>query len=201
MAKPEWVVFDLGKVLVDFDYALVGNRLRARSNRVLTDAELRLDRSALLTEYETGRISTLEFFRRVQELTGYQGTLEQFAVDFGDIFFAIDQMIAWHANLRLRGFRTCIFSNTNELAVRHIRSAFPFFAGFDAYIYSHEVGAMKPDAAIYEAVERAAGCHGDALLYIDDRPENVAAGKSRGWRTILQQHPSDTIRKAAEFGV
>jgi FMN phosphatase YigB (HAD superfamily) len=201
MDAVEVVVFDLGKVLVDFDYSLVASRLRAKTDVALEEVAVRLDRSPLLVEYETGRIDTPEFFRRVQELTGYRGTLNDFASDFGDIFFAIDEMIAWHARLRERGIPTFIFSNTNELAVRHIRSAFPFFSGFDAYIYSHEVGAMKPDAKIYEAVERVTGRKGGQILYIDDKPENVAAGQARGWRTILQENPAATLEQARTLGL
>lgn len=201
MATPEIVVFDLGKVLVDFDYSIVANRLRARAAAPLDAVAARLDQSPLLVEYETGRISTAEFFRRVQQLTGYQGTLDDFAVEFGDIFFPIDEMIAWHGELRARGIPTFIFSNSNELAVRHIRSAFPFFSGFDAYIYSHEVGAMKPEAKIYEAVETVTGRRGDAILYIDDRAENVAAGAARGWRVIQHVEPATTLRQAAAHGV
>jgi len=149
MANPEVVVFDLGKVLVDFDYSLVTKRLQTHAPAVTGSAPPRLDQSPLLVEYETGRITTSEFFQRVKALTGYTGVLDDFAVDFGDIFFAIEEMIAWQISLRERGVPTFIFSNTNELAVRHIRSKFPFFGGFDAYIYSHEVGAMKPAAEIY----------------------------------------------------
>jgi HAD superfamily hydrolase (TIGR01509 family) len=201
MATPEIVVFDLGKVLVDFDYSIVANWLRARAAAPLEAVAARLDQSPLLVEYETGRISTAEFFRRVQQLTGYQGSLDDFAVEFGDIFSPIHEMIAWHGELRTRGIPTFIFSNTNELAVRHIRSAFPFFSGFDAYVYSHEVGAMKPEAKIYEAVETVTGRRGDAILYIDDRAENIAAGAARGWRVIQHVEPAKTLKQAAAHGL
>lgn len=201
MSAPEVVVFDLGKVLVDFDYALVANRLRARTSISLEDVVALLDQSPLLVEYETGRISTPEFFQRVQLLTGYQGKLGDFAVEFGDIFSPIDEMIAWHGELRTRGIPTFIFSNTNELAVRHIRSVFPFFNGFDAYVYSHEVGAMKPEAKIYEAVEAVTGRRCEAILYIDDKPENIAAGAARGWRVIQHVEPATTLKQAAAHGL
>lgn len=200
MTKPEVVVFDLGKVLVDFDYSLIATRIQSRTTQKLESKTLRLDQSALLVDYETGRIDTDTFFAEVQQLTGYAGSFEEFAVDFGDIFFAIDEMIEWHASLRQRGIRTYIFSNTNELAVRHIHSAFPFFGNFDAYVYSHEVGAMKPASAIYEAVEKTTGKAGGQILYIDDKPENIAAGAARGWHTILQQHPAETIKQAQAHG-
>ena len=201
MAIPEVVVFDLGKVLVDFDYSLVANRLRARTQLQLAEIAVRLDRSPLLVEFETGRIETEEFFRRVVQLTGYNGTLAEFAVEFGDIFSPIPEMIDWQSRLRSRGVPTFIFSNTNELAVRHIHSAFPFFGGFDAYIYSHEVGVMKPDARIYEAVEAVTRRRRDAILYVDDRPENIAAGAARGWRTIQHVTPAASLQSAREYGL
>lgn len=200
MANPEIVVFDLGKVLVDFDYSLVANRLQSKSAKSIGDVAARLDKSTLLIEYETGRINTEEFFDRVRSLTGYTGSLNEFAVAFGDIFSPIHDMIAWHGSLRKRGVRTFIFSNTNELAVNHIRSAFPFFGGFDAYVYSHEVGAMKPDARIYETVESVTGCTGEQILYIDDKPENIATGKQRGWHAIEHVEPAATLRRAADLG-
>jgi HAD superfamily hydrolase (TIGR01509 family) len=200
MSKPEVVVFDLGKVLVDFDYSLVANRLKARSTADIGAVAARLDQSTLLVEYETGRISTDQFFAQIRKLTGYDGTLEEFAVAFGDIFSPIEEMIEWQATLKSRGVPTFIFSNTNELAVRHITGAFPFFGGFDAYVYSHEVGSMKPDAKIYEAVEAATNRSGKQILYIDDKIENFEGGRSRGWHTIHHVTPGETLAQAAVHG-
>ena len=106
-------------------------------------------------------------------------------------------MIALHAELRRRGIPTYIFSNTNDLAVEHIRRNFPFFKNFDGYIYSYEVGAMKPDAKIYEALEKLAGRRGADIVYLDDRPENVAGGAARGWQAILHETPEKS-RAAVE---
>ena len=50
---------------------------------------------------------------------------------------------------------------------------------------------MKENSG-YEALEKLAGRHGADILYIDDRPENVAAGAARGWRTILHETPEKT---------
>lgn len=201
MNRPEIVVFDLGKVLVDFDYTLVAKRLQKKSTNDIGSVAARLDESELLVDYETGRMSTGEFFATIQKLTGYTGTLEEFAVAFGDIFSPIDEMIAWQAKLTSQGVPTFIFSNTNELAVRHITSAFPFFGGFDDYIFSHEVGSMKPDAKIYEAVETASGKSGTEILYIDDKLENIEGGRSRGWRAIHHQDPGRTLKLACEHGL
>lgn len=189
---PEAVVFDLGKVLVDFDYERVAARIANRGGPALT-AAVRIETTPLLVAYETGRMSTDEFYEAVRERTGYTGTSEEFATDFGDIFSPIDEMISFQAALRERGIPTFIFSNTNELAIRHIRRQFPFFAGFDHYVLSYEVGAMKPDEAIYAEVERVTGRRGEQILYLDDRPENIATGSARGWQTIEHRSAPETL--------
>jgi FMN phosphatase YigB (HAD superfamily) len=51
---------------------------------------------------------------------------------------------------------------------------------------------MKPDARIYEVAERGTGRRGADILYLDDRPENVAAGLARGWRAVLHERPEKT---------
>jgi len=52
---------------------------------------------------------------------------------------------------------------------------------------------MKPDARLYEVVERLSGCRGAELLYIDDLPRNIEAGRARGWQVILQEQPETTL--------
>ena len=96
---------------------------------------------------------------------------------------------------------TYIFSNTNELAVSYIRRAFPFFANFNGYILSYEHGAMKPDAKLYEVVEQQSGHSQSEILYLDDRPENIAAGAARGWRVILQESPEQTRAVVESLGL
>jgi HAD superfamily hydrolase (TIGR01509 family) len=191
--KPEKiVVFDLGKVLVDFDYSIAIPRIVAHSTLTLAGIKIFFFHSHLLVDYESGRLTRLEFFEQARQATGFRGTMEEFGEFFADIFTAIPPMIEIHAELHRRGVPTYIFSNTNDLAIEHVRRSFPFFRDFDGYIFSYEVKAMKPDAKMYEALEKLARRRGADIVYLDDRPENVAAGAARGWRTILHETPEKT---------
>jgi FMN phosphatase YigB (HAD superfamily) len=186
------VVFDLGKVLVDFDYSIAARKVTARSAKSLPDLISILSSSSLIVQYESGAITRREFFEQIRDAVGFQGDLAEFGGYFADIFTEIQPMIALQAELRGRGFRTYIFSNTNDLAIEHVDRNFPFFKNFHGYVYSCEVGAMKPDAKIYEAMEKVCGCSGADIIYLDDRPENVQAGLARGWRAILHETPEKT---------
>jgi glucose-1-phosphatase len=189
---PPVFIFDLGKVLVDFDYSIAARKLAARSAKSPVDLHAFLGASPLLLDYESGLLTREGFFKAISSHIAYAGDLEEFGGYFADIFSEIPPMISLHAELRQRGFKTYIFSNTNDLAIEHIRRNFPFFQNFDGYLYSYEVGAMKPQPKIYEAMESLSGQRGADLIYIDDRPENIAAGKERGWRAILHETPEKT---------
>ena len=181
---PKIVVFDLGKVLVDFDYIIAARRIAARA--ALPPGEIKdlLMHTPWLVRYETGRMTRTELFDEVCRTAGFRGTIKEFSEFFADIFTPIPPMIELHATLRQQGIPTYIFSNTNDLAVEHIRRNFPFFARFDGYIFSHEIGAMKPDAKMYEALERLAGRRSGEIFYLDDRAENVAAGAGAAGRSF-----------------
>lgn len=198
---PEVVVFDLGKVLVDFDYSIAGRRIASRAALGAKAVKEFIDHSPLLFRYETGRMTRREFFEAVCEATGFHGTLDEFANFFADIFTEIPPMVRWHGRLSKQGIPTYIFSNTNDMAVEHIRRNFPFFSNFDGYIYSYEVRAMKPQREIYEALEKMAGVSGRDILYLDDRLENVQAGTQRNWQVIHQVTPDESLRLAAQLGL
>jgi len=198
---PSVVVFDLGKVLLDFDYSIAGKRIAAQARLSSPEVQRFLDHSPLLYRYETGLMTRQEFFDEVCRATGFNGSLDEFAEFFADIFTEMPEMTAAQAKLRRAGVASYIFSNTNDLAIQHIRARFPFFSNFDGYILSYEVRCMKPDAGIYEALEAMSGRRGGEILYLDDREENIRAGAARGWQVIHQTDVEKSLAAIRETGL
>lgn len=190
---PKAVVFDLGKVLINFDYGRAAEALAPLTRIDAASIRQLIDQSPLLNQFETGLISFDQLLAIFTQETGYRGDVKTFHTAFGDIFSEIPPMVELHRQLHARGIPTHVLSNTNEIAVEWVRKGFPFFAHFNSYIYSHEVRAMKPAPAIYEALESSAGFTGPDLLYIDDRPENIDAAIERGWQSLLHHDPAVTI--------
>jgi HAD superfamily hydrolase (TIGR01509 family) len=201
MNTPDVVVFDLGKVLVDFDYSIAARRIAARSTTPPADVQHFIDHSPLLFRYETGLMTRRQFFEEIVRATGFLGDIEEFGQFFADIFTEVPPMIELHARLRAHGVPTCIFSNTNDLAIAHIRRNFPFFSDFDAHVLSYEHGAMKPDPKLYEVVEHVTGRRQKQVLYLDDRIENVEAGVERGWQVIHHQTPEASHSRVVDLGL
>jgi HAD superfamily hydrolase (TIGR01509 family) len=198
---PKAVVFDLGKVLVDFDYSIAGRRIAAYGKMTLLEIGAFINQSHLFVEYESGRVTTQQFYEEIRGVTGFRGDLAEFSNCFADIFTAIEPMVRLQAELQQRGMPAYVFSNTNELAAEHIRRSFPFYSKFDGCILSYEHGVMKPDARLYEVVERQSGRREAELLYLDDRPENIAAGAARGWQVILHESPEKSRAAIQKLGL
>lgn len=192
---PKVVIFDLGKVLLDFDFSLAASRLEPLCLVTMRELLTLIDQSPLLFQFETGRITVEQFFGKVRDATGFRGGIDEFCAIFADIFTPIDSMIELHDELRTGGIPTFIFSNTNDLAIRHVRRRYPFFAKFAGYVLSYEHGVMKPDPKLYEAVESITGRAAGELCYIDDRPENITAALRRGWLAVVHE----STEKTAEF--
>ncbi len=193
MIRPKVVLFDLGKVLVDFDFAIAARRVLARSRQPPARLQDLIQTSPVLCRFERGEISNRQFFEEVRRAVDYQGGYDEFACAFADIFSEIPEMVGVHARVKAAGYPTWIFSNTNDLAVDHIRRHFPFFSEFDGYFLSYQLGVMKPAASIYEAAERTTGCRGAEILYLDDHEPNVVAASARGWQALWHVSPADTI--------
>ncbi len=184
------VAFDIGKVLLDFDYGILVRKMAPRSRLDVPALEQLLGQSPLLAKYESGQMKCEEFFLAVGQETGYDGTQEEFAALFENIFTPIKEVIVMHEQIVASGLPTYTFSNTNAIASRHISQTYDFWPRFSKHILSHEVGSLKPESKIYEALESVAGCAVGEIAYLDDRHENVVAGKLRGWQAVQFADPA-----------
>jgi putative hydrolase of the HAD superfamily len=86
--------------------------------------------------------------------------------------------------LAAAGHRLILFSNTNSIHCPWAFDAFPDFALFHAAVLSFEVGAVKPEPAIYQHAIASHHLDPATTLYIDDLPANIAAGRAHGFRSF-----------------
>ncbi|MEI4485017.1 HAD-IA family hydrolase [Frigidibacter sp. MR17.14] len=87
--------------------------------------------------------------------------------------------------LLARGVRCFALSNFASDPFARSLAVHPFLGRFDRLFLSGPMGVTKPDPAIYARLEAETGIAPAALLFTDDRAENVAAAAARGWQTHL----------------
>ncbi|MCL2485626.1 MAG: HAD family phosphatase [Endomicrobia bacterium] len=177
------VIFDLGQVIFKFDLSKFINQfLKKTPQKESTDVnKIILEFSKTACLYETGKISSLEFFNNLAEKTQYSGSFNEFSVIWNNIFKLNEETLEIIAALRKENYHLAILSNTNELHFEFLKEMYPgVFALFDKIFLSHEMKERKPDDAIYQKVIEYYGGEPSSLFFIDDLEENIQAAKRNG---------------------
>ncbi len=185
------LVFDLGNVLIDLDNDFYGKGWPAGINEKeqasFTDW---VAQEGLWLKYEKGEIETAGFVDVLCSRLGISP--KQVTTYWNQILLGIQpKRFDLLAQLQQR-FPLYVLSNTNQLHIEWVRNhvkelGIPDFETrfFKEIFYSYEVGAVKPEPAIYAAAEAGIKLSPKQLLFIDDRAENIEAAKARGWQAVL----------------
>ncbi|MGR3501824.1 HAD family hydrolase [Pseudaestuariivita sp.] len=85
--------------------------------------------------------------------------------------------------LRAKGAPVYALSNFGVGTFALAEEKWPFLTEFDIRFISGHMQLVKPDPAIYAALEEAVPEAPETLLFADDLPANIAAAEARGWQT------------------
>ncbi len=174
------IAFDLGNVLVQVDHLRFCRRLAELAGWRPQEVYAAVFQTGLEPGYDTGRISSEEFHRRVQDHFRLDLPFARFRQMWADIFDPLDDMEAVAARLAQR-YPLYLLSNTNELHFQYIQENYAtLLSHFRAFILSYLVGSRKPEPQIFQALIREAGLPPDRILYTDDKPEFVEAARAHG---------------------
>ena len=183
--------FDLGGVVVricnGWEQGCAAAGLDLRAGEITPDS---IDaKSQLVHDLTIGAIDGPTFFAALTEGVGGLYSPEEFervhrAWILGE-YAGVSEIIA-----ALRDHPDCAvacLSNTNQIHWDQMLgkdgASFPAFAALEHKHASHLLGSAKPDESIYRAFEREMNIAGDAILFFDDRQENIDTAQSVGWRT------------------
>lgn len=106
--------------------------------------------------------------------------------------------------VRRSGIQCHIGSNQQALRAKYMSESLNYNSLFDSEFYSCFLSAAKPHAIFFENVIAKLGCKADAVLFLDDRPENVAAAAAAGLNATLFFGTDGALslrQRLASFGV
>lgn len=174
------VLFDMGNVLVSFSHERMFAQLGEACGRTGEEVKQYLATTALANRFETGKVDAKgfhqEFERWVQRPVDKATLLRAGA----DIFWLDTPMPEVLKQIKSQGIRLVLLSNTSSTHIDIIREQWSFLDEFDDLVLSYEVGAMKPDTAIYRAALAKINCDPGECFYTDDVAPYVEAGRSHG---------------------
>lgn len=178
----EALLFDLGKVLVDFDFELGMQRFASKTSLTREEFETVILAQDWVRRYEHGDISSQDYLRYLRDHGKLEMSLDEFHDAWSSVFLP-DLIVPEEllASLKTR-YPLILVSNTNESHANFVARSYRVLDYFDHKIFSHEVGAMKPDRRIYDAAIAVSGKPPEALFFTDDREENVESASKLGIR-------------------
>jgi len=173
------VIFDIGNVLLTFDYFIAERALVAHTGIGAPPSVE--DLHPLRMDHETGRIPREDFVRIVREAFAHDGPEDHFMEIWTRIFQVNTPMVEWARSMHGR-VPLYLLSNIGCIHHDHIFEEYDFFGTlFDDGVYSYRAGVMKPEPRIFEIARTQFGVDPSRTLYIDDLKENVLGAESVGF--------------------
>ena len=192
------IVFDLGGVIINLNVP----RCVSNFKRLMPEENIRnilgIDDEGegvvavsaatkqLMHDYEYGNITTDEFLHTLQEYCFEGTTIEQIREAWLSMLDDLPQeRLDYIAELRKKGYRTILLSNSNELHWDPIWEQYRLGDYFEVVFASHYLHMAKPNQEIFDHVVREAKIDSAHAIYVDDLEKNRKAGERfAGWKTV-----------------
>jgi len=194
------VVFDIGNVLLEWNPERFYDRVIGPERRAAFFAEAGV--TEMNRKIDMGHPFAETVRAHAERAPDWRDEIRMWHDNWIDMASpAIDHSVRLMSALQARGVP--VFSLTNfgvesyDIAAGH----YPFLRAFDRDFISGHMKVMKPDPQIYRRLEEATGLRGDALIFADDRPENIDAAAARGWRTHLFACPQGWADRLVDEGL
>jgi HAD superfamily hydrolase (TIGR01509 family) len=200
MASPniDAIVFDIGWVFLRLNYRPILEFLAAHGAPTHDPAAV-LERIAL-SEHESGRLHGQELLERLAALTCAPVTLSDVRAKWLEMF-EIDAPMVDLAHRLSERYRVYLLSNIGDLHWAHLSREYRLHTIGHGALPSYLAGVMKPHAGIYAEAERRFGLTPVATVFVDDRADNIAAARARGWQGIVHADFGSTRRALRELEV
>jgi len=194
------VVLDIGWVLVRLNYRPLLGFLAAHGAAVSDRAGV-LERIRL-EDHETGQLPGHGLLERLAALTDprAQVSLDALRARWLDMFELEPAMVGLAHRLSER-YRVFLLSNIGDLHWVHLSREYRLHAIGHGVLPSYLAGVMKPDPGIYAEAERRFALEPSATVFVDDRADNIAVARARGWRGIVHGGYAATVAALGELDV
>ncbi len=174
------IVFDLGKVLIPFEWQRGYDAFAAASPYPAEEVRARIKETGLFEGFERGKVEPREVAERVSKVLGLSVGFDEFQKLWSSIFLP-ETIVPDNMLERLRrNHRLLLLSNTDAIHFRWVKDRYPILRHFDDFVLSFELGLRKPEPGIYQATISRAGCEAREIFFTDDREENVEGAIQAG---------------------
>jgi glucose-1-phosphatase len=196
----EALVFDIGNVLVPFDWRPAESLFRRYSANFSGDAEKAF--RELIRRLDLGELNGEEFASLGMRVLGFTRTATEFVAIWNGIFNDNPAMARAVLSLEKR-FPLFLISNISDLHHTYLTEKYGVFQHFLDGVYSYRAKCAKPDRRIFEMAVTQFGVNPGKTIFVDDLLVNVESAAGVGLRSIQYdfRNHSEFERRLEVLGV
>lgn len=200
------ILFDLGNVLVPFNWEIAFLRLRPflpEKVVCLMTEDIQSFKTIFhqaAVDMEMGRVDFAQFAVTFSQSLGLRLSVDSLRDIWCNIFWMDENMVEL-GELLSKKYGTWLVSNTSKVHYQWIVDRFPRVAFFRGAALSYEMGIMKPSPLYYQRVIDMFGIDPGTSLFIDDLAENVYGARQAGFHVIRFKNRYQLLKDFLKVGI
>jgi putative hydrolase of the HAD superfamily len=195
------IVFDIGNVLAPFEWEEClrnhgfSDEMVERIGKATVRSPLwkELDRSVTIGE------ELIEGFIAYDPAIASE--IRQFMDFSGQTVREADYSADLITRLKDNGYKVYLLSNYSGSNYQYAREHFQFIKLADGAVISYEVGSVKPEPEIFQALIKKYDIKPEEAVFLDDLKVNTEAAASHGFHTIQFQNLEQSLKEMRKLGI
>ena len=187
----DFLIFDLGNVIIDIDYRGSLNRIKQELPEAIHPKVDSFYLTDFHKEYEKGMIDSSQFREEVRSYFEADWTDQKVDLLWNSLLGKIPkERLELIKNLR-KIYQVGVLSNTNHIHILGVNEILKTDHGlenfdpiFDWVFLSHEMGLAKPSQEIYDRLVKELHTTADRIIFFDDLSANVKGASEAGINAI-----------------
>ena len=177
------VIFDIGNVLMKFDYMPYIRTLLGDEETVYR-VNGAIWRSGYWNDLDRGEDVDKVYPKMLEADPEFREEIRLAFENVGQCMFKMDYAIPWIRELKGRGYQVLYLSNYSRYAMQANPDVLDFLPYMDGGVFSCDVGVVKPDRAIYRTLCEKYALEPSECVFLDDFEDNVSAARAFGMSGI-----------------
>ena len=179
------LIFDFGKVLVDYDFDLFFSKIISDKDRLIEFCKI-LNNQEMAEKMDRGAMSVEEIIAELkQNHPDFTEEIQLFADRYTDIVTGeVPGMKALLTKLKKDGFKLYGLSNWCNKVYQTIEEYKDIFGLLDGFIISSDVHLLKPEPEIYQRLFEKYNLSPSECVFADDKIENIVGSENVGMKAI-----------------
>ena len=155
----------------------------------------------MMAEFKTNAITEEVFWRYVRKTLEIRLTNEEIFKMLRKSYLINVEVESYVRKIRAAGYMTCLCSNNFKTRIRELEKKFSFLKHFDTKIFSYDIGVLKPNSKIFQALVRQCGVDASEIVYSDDSETNLAGARELGIQTFQFKNIIQFTHMLSSLGV